>query len=627
MCGIAGFFGSFQPELLDRMNAIQAHRGPDFGTTFYLQNSLIGLAHRRLSILDPRPVANQPLKKNHAVLCFNGEIYNFRELKQDLEQDGFQFLSNGDSEVFLSLYLRDGVKAFEKINGMFAAAIWDSQKQCLLIARDPLGLKPLYYTETKQGFLFASEMKALLQESSVERQINHDAVISHLKYLWSPAPDTLLKNVMKLEPGELMTVKDSRIVSKRKFYHLPYDQPVLNITEQEALEETRRLVRQATKRQLVSDVPLGAFLSGGLDSTSLCAMACQEGMQNLPCFTIAFEGDEFQAEGTTDDLPFAKQAASHLGLKLSVVNASPQVCDLLEKMIYHLDEPQADPAPLNVFLICEQARKQGIKVLLSGAGGDDIFSGYRRHQALQWDSLWNVMPQPMRQLIAKSSHLLPQNQVILRRIRKALRSVDLNRSERLVSYFHWSSPDWIQSVCGQQLQETLQKPAPDSLLNALGELAPSTPPLNQMLYLDTRFFLADHNLHYTDKMSMASGVEVRSPLLDLDLVNFCARLPVKLKQKKGIGKYLFKKSMQAYLPESLIYRPKTGFGMPLRHWLQNDLKPLFEETLSEQALQRNQLFDSQGVQHLLKLTKQGRVDGTYTLFAMLCIEIWSRQFL
>ena len=461
----------------------------------------------------------------------------------------------------------------------------------------------------------------------MKKQINADVVISHLKYLWSPAPHTILKNVMKLEPGELLTVKDSCIYNKQKFYHLPYDQPILKISEQEALEETRRLVRQATKRQLVSDVPLGAFLSGGLDSTSLCAMACQEGASNLPCFTIAFGDDAFHTEGTTDDLPFAQQAAAHLGLELSVVNAQPKVCDLLEKMIYHLDEPQADPAPLNIFLICEQARKQGLKVLLSGAGGDDIFSGYRRHQALQWDQFWNVLPQPIRKIISHTSHSLPQNHATLRRIHKALRFIHLSSQQRLVSYFHWISPDWIQAICTQKLQEALQSPAPDPLLNALDALPPETPPLNQMLYLDTRFFLADHNLHYTDKMSMASGVEVRSPLLDLDLVSFCARLPIELKQKQGMSKYIFKKSMEPYLPKSLIYRPKTGFGLPLRHWLQNDLRPLFEEILSKNSLQKNEFFDVQGVQNLFKLTTRGQIDGTYTLFAILCVEMWSRQFL
>ena len=229
MCGIAGFFGFFQPELLDRMNLVQEHRGPDFGDTFYLKDSLIGLAHRRLSIIDPHPSSHQPLQRNHAVICFNGEIYNFYELKRELEQDGFQFLSKGDAEVLLNLYLRDGLDAFQKVNGMFAVAIWDIKKQCLIVARDPLGLKPLYYTEIKQGFLFASEMKALLQEPSLERQINAEAVVSHLKYLWSPAPETVLKGVTKLEPGEILIVENTRIRSQQKFYHLPYDQPILKI--------------------------------------------------------------------------------------------------------------------------------------------------------------------------------------------------------------------------------------------------------------------------------------------------------------------------------------------------------------------------------------------------------------
>ena len=356
-------------------------------------------------------------------------------------------------------------------------------------------------------------------------------------------------------------------------------------------------------------------------------MASQEGIPDMPCFTVAFGSDEFQSEGTADDLPFAKQAASHLDLDLSIVHAQPQVCELLEKMIYHLDEPQADPAPLNVFLICEQARKQGVKVLLSGAGGDDIFSGYRRHQALQLDYFWSALPKPVCQMISKMADILPQGNTVLRRIHKVLRSAHLNSQERLVSYFHWSSPDWIEAVCGPVLQETLQNTNADPLLESLNDLPKKTPLLNQMLYLDTRFFLADHNLHYTDKMSMASGVEVRSPLLDLDLVKFCASLPVEFKQKKGVGKYIFKKSMETYLPKSLIYRPKTGFGMPLRHWLKHDLRPLFEETLSKQSLRKNDLFDACGVQNLFKKTMQGQVDGTYTLFAILCVEMWSKQFL
>ena len=629
MCGIAGYSGEFDQALLERMNEAIAHRGPDDAGTLALEGCAVGLAHRRLSIIDLSSRGHQPMwdATGSVAIVYNGEIYNYRELRRELVTDGYEFNSDTDTEVLLNLYRRDGKKMLERLNGIFAFALFDAERKTLLLARDGMGVKPLYYAQTPHGFLFASEIKALLQDPGIDRTLDQAAVHHHLIYLWCPAPLTMLEGVHKLEPGCAMTVKDGRVVETWTFYDLPFDEEFVDWPAEDAIVQVRKYLTQAVERQLVADVTVGAFLSGGLDSSAVVALAQRRmGDEKLQCFTIGFPADG-ENEGMAEDLPYARRVAQHLGVDLHTIEVGPQMVEELPKMIFHLDEPQADPAPINALYISQLAREHGIKVLLSGAGGDDIFTGYRRHHALIREPLWSWLPHTVRRGISTVSAGIHPTTDFRRRLSKLLRNADLAQNERITSYFQWISPDVVESV----LSEPLRPDFPSTLQNgpvprALNTLGADVPPINRMLYLEGKFFLADHNLNYVDKVSMASGVEVRVPLLDPDLTKLAARLPVHYKQRGNVGKWVLRKAVEPYLPRNVIYRPKTGFGAPLRSWLRGDLRPIVDELLSEPSIRQRGLFDAAGVAKLLTMDRERQIDATYTLFSMICVELWCRMF-
>ncbi len=627
MCGIAGFNGSFDRQLLRRMSDALTHRGPDSDGIFHDPSVGIGFAHRRLAIIDLSPSGRQPLsdKEGRSVIVFNGEIYNYQELRQELLCDGFEFRGTSDTEVLLNLYLRDGEALLKRLKGIYAFAIWDSRKRELFLARDEFGVKPLYFAQTPSGIIFASEIKSILQCDEVNRTIDADALRAHLAYLWSPAPHTILQFVKKLEPGTAMRIAKGKVVRKWRHYTLPVRSEREPRSIKAAIENVRCALRTAVRRQLVADVPIGAFLSGGLDSSSLVALAREMAPgQRLQCFTISTDDKASRREGMTSDLPYAKRVAEYLGVDLHTVHVGPEMADDLPEMLYQLDEPLADPAPLNVFYISKLAREHDIKVLLSGAGGDDIFTGYRRHLALANECYWAWLPKPARVAIAGLARALPAKPVALRRLRKGFRYADLDDDVRLVSYFNWLESEQCEVMLASNVPKSTR---PNPLLESLDDIPKNAPPLDRLLYLECRHFLADHNLAYTDKMSMAVGVEVRVPLLDRDLVDLAFQLPAKFKQRGFEGKWIFKKAMEGILPNEVIYRPKTGFGAPIRSWLHGPLKTLLHDVLSPQALKRRGLFDPASIQSLLAADRDGRIDASYSLFSALCIELWCERFL
>jgi len=631
MCGIAGFLGSFEQGLLEDMNRLQSHRGPDDAGVWADSTQGIGLAHRRLSIIDLSPAGHQPMwdVERRAVISFNGEIYNYRELRAELEGCGYRFTSASDTEVVLNLYLRYGPGCLPRLNGIFAFALWDAQERRLLLARDGFGIKPLYYAATPRGLVFASEIKSLLTLKDLDRALDSQALLFYVAYLYAPYPHTPLRSVRKLPPGHALLVERDGSRRMWQFYHLPYDQPIADITCAEAQERIRSLLGQAVRRQMVADVPVGAFLSGGLDSSAIVACAREHVEQGrMDCFTIGFKDGSVADEGMVDDLAYARRAADHLGVDLHVVDVGSDMASRFEEMIYHLDEPQADPAPLNALFICELARKNGIKVLLSGAGGDDVFSGYRRHLALMHESLWSWMPHPVRKAMRSLSQAAPGDRPWGRRVSKAFRYADASPRERLASYFLWLDPLWLKRLAGARLRDEMDGFDPlGPMMRVLDGLPDGTPPLHQMLALDASFFLTDHNLNYTDKMSMATGVEVRVPFLDPDLVAFAATLDPGFKQKGRVGKWILKQAMGSLLPHEIIYRPKSGFGAPLRRWLKNELKEYMSELLSPESLRNRGLFDASAVAAMMDEDNAGRMDATYPIFALVCIELWCRIFI
>lgn len=628
MCGIFGYSGYFDADLLAPALQLIAHRGPDDLGVFVDSHAGIGLGHVRLSIQDLSPLGRQPMASSDGavVLVFNGEIYNFRELRGELEDQGFAFRGHSDTEVLLNLYRAEGEAMLSRLNGIFAFALWDQRCETLLIARDGLGVKPLYFSQTARGFVFASEFKALLLEPSVARDIDPVALRHHLTYLWCPAPRTILKRVRKLEPGHALVVRSGRVDRTWAFYALPFTELIENWSVEEAGMRVRESLRSAVARQMVADVPVGAFLSGGLDSSAVVAFAKEATRESrLPCFTIAFDGEDAHREGMTADWPYAERVAKHLGCDLHTINVGPAMAEQLPAMLWHLDEPQADPAPLNALFICRLAREHGIKVLLSGAGGDDIFTGYRRHRALTMEPYWAWLPRWTRRGVAATARALPATPTSLRRLAKAFEYADLNGDARIASYFRWLNPGLVESL----LSAELRTPGTwdDPLQMSLRDLPDTVPTLNRMLYLECKHFLADHNLNYTDKMSMATGVEVRVPLLDPGLVALAARLPLGFKQRGREGKWIFKKVMEGILPHDVIYRPKTGFGAPLRAWLHGPLKPLLRDTLSAASLRDRNWFDPAAVAQLIAADRRGAMDASYPIFAVFCMELWARMFI
>ncbi len=631
MCSIAGFLGNFSPELLRHMNDSMIHRGPDDGGEFLLPESNVGLCHRRLSIIDLSSLGHQPMvdPSSKTSIVFNGEIYNFSEIRNRLLLKGYSFVSTSDTEVLLKLYLDQGQAMLSQLNGIFAFAIWDNSKKELFIARDHFGVKPLYFSQTSKGFIFASEIKAILKETSVSRELDPQGISNYMSYLWSPNPTTMLSSVKKLAPGNAMIVKNSCIQTTWRYYDIPITNIDNNIKLGTAISETRKLLEQAVQRQMVSDVPVGAFLSGGLDSSSIVYYASKHfsGTQ-LPCFTMQFNDEAWSKEGIINDLPYAKQVASHLGVELNIVSVDSNMAQRFSDMVYLLDEPQADPAALNQLFISELARKMNIKVLLSGAGGDDIFSGYRRHTALMMERYWSWLNVGSRSLLKNISESSISMRFGGRRLSKIFSNANLNSDDRLVSYFQWLSPNHRLNLLSKSMKEKLSlSNFNNPLINTLSALPYDTIALNKMLYLEMKHFLADHNLNYGDKMSMAVGVETRVPFLDPDLVAFAASLPIKYKHRRLTSKWILKKSMEPYLPSNIIYRPKTGFGAPLRHWLHNDLQHLVHDTLSDSVITRRDIFNPTAVKTLLAMDKAGKIDATYPIFALICIELWCQRFL
>lgn len=629
MCGIGGFSGRIDPGLLRELNRAMGHRGPDDSGIFVDSTAEVGLAHVRLSILDLSPLGHQPMTSmdGDVVLVFNGEIYNFRELRAGLESRGYVFRGNSDTEVLLNLYLSEGEAMLPRINGIFAFAIWDRRNRSLLLARDALGVKPLYFAVRDTSFVFASEVKALLKLAPDLRELDALSLHRYLSFLWCPGDGTPLKEVRKLLPGEAMIVRSGKIERRWSWYQLPAFRPsVPCLNCGAALEGTVTHLRQAVQRQMVADVPLGAFLSGGLDSSAIVAFA-REQNPNIHCYTI--ESDGLQEEGIADDLAFARRVAQHFQVPLEVVKIdAARMAGDLEFMVAQLDEPLADPAALNVFYISQLARSSGMKVLLSGAGGDDLFTGYRRHRGLMFERYWSWLPRGIRVALTKMSGRLDQRQTWGRRLAKLFAGASLEPDERLVNYFRWTRESDLFSLYSSEFRRSLgtgQAAAP--MLDFLRNIPQGVEPLERMLALEQRFFLADHNLIYTDKMSMAAGVEVRVPFLDMQLVDFAATIPPRWKQRGKVGKWIFKKAMEPYLPHDVIYRPKSGFGAPVRLWMRRELREMLGDFLSVDSLQRRGLFDPQAVQRLIELNATGKRDASYTLLSLLCIEIWCRTYL
>jgi len=634
MCGIAGYAGGHLPGLAARMNAAQAHRGPDGQGVFEDPNAGLALGHVRLSILDLSAAAAQPMHApdGRGVLVYNGEIYNFQELRQDLLARGHSFHSSGDTEVLLRGLLEYGAEFIARLNGIFAFAWWDARHRELLLARDPLGVKPLYYAEPDPGqLLFASEIKALLQHPRLSREPDFTALQQHLAYCHAAGGRTALKAVQRLPPGCWLRWRAGQPLAIRRYWQAPFGQaPLQEQDRPSALAGLRRQLQDATRRQRVADVPVGMFLSGGLDSSLITALAAREADTRFDCFTVAYPGADNRLDNAAEDLPHARALARRLGLPLHEIDLQPQVAELWPRLVGHLDEPLADPAAIACYLICQLARQQGIKVLLSGQGADELFCGYPRYRVLHATAGLDRWPLAPRRLVAGLASRLPgawegRFGARLRRVRRVLAELAEPAATRFLNLCASTPQAEISRVWSPAVREVLgaetfrgdcQRHIAASGLSGLSALQER----------DLAVYLPNHNLNYTDKMSMAAGVEARVPLLDLELVDTVTRYPYAWLLGRET-KVLLREAARGIVPDSIIDRSKAGFGAPYRKWLRYDLADLWHELTSESAVKARGWFDYQALQDARARSQSGQADLYMLQWAVLTMELWARQFI
>ncbi len=552
-------------------------------------------------------------------IVYNGEIYNFRELAAGLHAKGYRFNPRSDTAILGPLYDAEGPAMLSRLEGIFAFAIWDARERTLLIARDQVGAKPLYYASTPLGLAFASELKALLKIPGLDRTIDESAITDYLGKLWCPGEGTPFRAVRKLPPGHYMKVTSSG-VEVAAWADGASQNPVIPSTADRAADALSTLLDRVVEDQCLSDVPVGAFLSGGVDSTALVAAMVATGNRPAATYCIGFSGRGMKDEGFGDDLFYARIAADALGVPLTPMTMSVPSPDDFARLAYTLDEPQADPAPLYVEAISKQARADSVRVLISGAGGDDLFSGYRRHVTAKL----RVWAGPLRGLSGLAPSL-GYGSVFGRRFERLKGLMGGSDDNFLKACFQFNEPGLVAACLSGDARAAASQRPNQWWLNAIAA-GEGDSLVERVIRLERFGFLPDHNLNYTDKASMAHGVEVRVPLLDPRMIAFADALPTHWKVHGVNPKWLLKKAVRRRVPPSIIARKKTGFGGPVRSWVAGPLEPLIGDLISSKSFQERGLFDTAGVSDLWRRTRDGTEDGSYLLLAVVMTELWLQAF-
>jgi asparagine synthase (glutamine-hydrolysing) len=609
-----------------------AHRGPDgAGVRAFRepgQSSAI-LGHRRLSIIDLTERGAQPMQYGGRFwITYNGELYNFRALRSELQAKGYKFSSDSDTEVLLAMFAEHGSEMLRRLNGIFAFAIWDDERRELFLARDQLGVKPLYYAQSNGDFLFASEIKALLQAMPTP-SLRPEAIADYLTFLWVPDPETMFEGISKLPPGHFGRYRDGRLeISQYWDLEFAVDESRSEAAWAQAVELE---VRDAVERQMVSDAPLGSFLSGGIDSSAIVA-EMKAATPDVTAYTIGFSERDRSYEGIADDLRHARNVARLFDLDYQEQILEPKVVDLLPKLVYHLDDLVADPAAMSTYLICSAASER-LKVILSGMGGDEIFAGYPRYLAARVAGMTDFLPMRARTTIRRAF----EGRFTLggpgrlrgprRNAMKLVRGLDASHEERYLIYSSYYRKAELARVLSADLREATEGHDPFRFHRDYFRRVAGQHWLNQILYVDAKTFLPCLNLAYTDKMSMAASTEVRVPLLDDELVGLAAQIPPELKLRRLTRKYIFKKSMETILPREVVWRRKAGFSAPLRSWLVGELSPMVGDLLSSENVRSRGLFEPKEVQRLIAANRVGTEDNALRLWALLNLELWQQTFL
>lgn len=626
MCGIVGFVRkkSDTPcrEILERMNRCIVHRGPD-DDGFYLSES-VGLAMRRLSIIDlahgKQPIHNRDKTK---WIVFNGEIYNFQELRSGLEKRGHVFYTNSDTEAIIHLYDEYGTDCVNHLRGMFAFAIWDEIDRSLFIARDRVGKKPLLYSQQPGGdLIFGSEFQALLAHPDISREVDFEAIDAYLSFLCVPAPLTAFKQIRKLEPAHWLFWKDGEVKIQR--YWQPDHTKKIKISEPDAVEETTRILRESTRLRMISEVPLGAFLSGGVDSSTVVALMAQESEMPVKTFSIGFEEEDFS------ELKYAKIVAEAVGANYNEFIVKPDALEVLPTLVAHYGEPYADSSAIPTYYVSKETRKH-VTVALNGDGGDESFAGYERYAAMRLAEKYHRIPEFLRKkLFENVVDLLPTSEIKRSRARDLKRFVKAASLPKVERYFRWVSA--IDRGSKEELytldfRENIKSFDAADFLGRWFSRANGSGILDTTLLTDQMTYLPNDLLVKVDIASMANSLEARSPFLDHHVIEFAASLPENLKMRSAETKSLLKKVAARLVPKEAVYRRKMGFGVPVGKWFRSSMKDFVQSILlSEKSLSRG-IFKSEVLQRYTDEHISGKRDHTYQIWTLLMLELWFQKFI
>ncbi|MEX1007265.1 MAG: asparagine synthase (glutamine-hydrolyzing) [Acidimicrobiia bacterium] len=627
MCGIAGSYrwpgGAAVVQL---MSEHLAHRGPDAAGLHRSEGtSDTCLAHRRLSIIDLSAAANQPFSKGGLTLVYNGELYNYRQLKRELASCGVSFTTASDTEVVLEAWRRWGHRALDRFRGMFAFALLDDATGHMVLARDQLGIKPLYFLERSGGMVFASELKALVAALGPDLSVDPGALVASLLYYWVPDQRCAIRDVRKLPPGSWAEFRPDRESRVRRYWNVT---DVAAEAAQGPAVDLRPVIEESVAAHLVSDVPVSSFLSGGLDSSIVTVLARRR-ESSVDAYTITFRSDDQRREAMPDDAVYARRVAAQYDIDLHEIEIAPDIVELLPTMVDILDEPIGDPAAINTLLICSAARDAGVKVLLSGMGADELFGGYRKHLACVTASQYRRLPAPVRNRVVRPvvGHLpVAVGGKGLRGPRWAKRFLTFADLPEEAAF--------RRSYTLYDTQELMSLVGPD-LLPYVGDVVAehqaiyddTTLPdhVNRMCLADTRMFLPGLNLAYTDRASMAASTEVRVPFVDVEVVRSAFSIPGADKVRNRRGKVALKEAASAWLPDDIIHRPKASFGAPIRAWISRDLREMVDDLVVSGDLVGAGYVERSGVQRLIQEERTGREDRAKQIWHLLTLELWYRH--
>ncbi len=597
------------------------------------------LGHRRLAIIDTSSAGGQPMLSadGRYVITFNGEIYNYRELREELRSKGHQFRTDSDTEVLLAAFAEWGVGCLPHLNGMFAFAVWDDQERTLTLARDHVGIKPLYYSHLSSpngrgsSLIFASEIKAILATGLVERALDTEGLHQFLTFLWVPDPNTLFRGVKTLPPAHTLILRDDEI-AVNEWWDVSFDE--IEQGRSEAWWQERVLVTldRVVQMEMVADVPLGSFLSGGIDSSSIVAMMKNHSNgRRIATYTVGIESEDLRYEIIPDDVRWARQVNQHLNTDYHEIMLKPAVAELLPKLVYHMDEPAIDMA-IPSYLV-SQAARETLTVMLSGMGGDEVFAGYPRQLAMKIAGAFDPVPQLLRRPLMKTlERALPGGfpgklTAPLRNAKKFARSAGLDFEDRYLGYGTYYTDAGKHQLYTNDLRAVTHELDAYAAHRRYFARVQDAAPLNRLLYVDLKTFLPCLNLITTDKTSMAANLEVRVPFLNREMIELTSRMPPRLKLHGFKRKYILKRALERLLPYEVVWRKKAGFGAPIRSWLRGPLRPLVEDLLSEETVKHRGLFRPGEVRRIVNANLSGREDYNLQVFQLLNLELWQRQFI